>query len=162
MSQPPRLVLTEAHRINGSSAVEVDDTPTAPAAPVETELATDAPAETDAPETPNELTAKVAALEALVAQRNSQFEAEEPSVKAPVADVDVPADPAPETASDVTPTTKIFGPGDDLIDEDLLRELVSEIVREELQGRLGERITRNVRKLVRREIHRAIAAQELD
>lgn len=49
-----------------------------------------------------------------------------------------------------------------LIDEEMLRDLVSEIVRAELQGALGERITRNVRKLVRREIHRALTAQDLE
>ncbi len=51
---------------------------------------------------------------------------------------------------------------DQIIDEEMLRDLVSEIVRAELQGALGERITRNVRKLVRREIHRALTAQELE
>ena len=51
---------------------------------------------------------------------------------------------------------------ENVLDEDVLRELVSDIVREELQGALGERITRNVRKLVRREIHRALVAQELE
>ena len=49
-----------------------------------------------------------------------------------------------------------------ILDEEMLRDLVSEIVRQELQGAPGERITRNVRKLVRREIHRALTAQELE
>ena len=49
-----------------------------------------------------------------------------------------------------------------LIDEEMLRDMVGEIVRSELQGALGERITRNVRKLVRREIHRALTAQDLE
>lgn len=52
--------------------------------------------------------------------------------------------------------------GDEILDEDALRDLVAEIVRQELQGALGERITRNVRKLVRREIHRALTCQELE
>lgn len=56
----------------------------------------------------------------------------------------------------------LFGTGQNLLDEDSLRELVADIVREELQGALGERITRNVRKLVRREIQRAFAAQDLE
>lgn len=50
---------------------------------------------------------------------------------------------------------------EDLVDEDLLRDMVADIVRKELQGELGERITRNVRKLVRREINRALAGQDL-
>jgi len=68
-------------------------------------------------------------------------------------------DAAPDVPED---DTFDMAAGDQVIDEETLRDLVSEIVREELQGALGERITRNVRKLVRREIHRALAAQELE
>jgi len=55
-----------------------------------------------------------------------------------------------------------LGGEEQILDEEMLRDLVSEIVRQELQGALGERITRNVRKLVRREIHRALTAQDLE
>jgi hypothetical protein len=64
---------------------------------------------------------------------------------------------------------------EEVIDENMLRDLVSEIVRSELagdvvanavraelQGDLGARITRNIRKLVRREIQLALAAQGLE
>lgn len=51
---------------------------------------------------------------------------------------------------------------EDVLDEEMLRQLISDIVREELQGALGERITRNVRKLVRREINRALASRDFD
>ncbi|MDF1728296.1 MAG: hypothetical protein P1U53_11170 [Sulfitobacter sp.] len=66
--------------------------------------------------------------------------------------------PAPDRTG---PTLDLNG-DEQLIDEEMLRDLVSEIVRAELQGALGERITRNVRKLVRREIHRALTAQDLE
>lgn len=65
----------------------------------------------------------------------------------------------PEAATTPLPAER---PVDQLLDEDVLRDLVSDIIREELQGVLGERITRNVRKLVRRQIQRALAAQGLD
>ncbi len=53
-------------------------------------------------------------------------------------------------------------PGEDVLDEDALRDLIRDIIREELQGVLGERITRNVRKLVRSEINRALAAKAFE
>ncbi len=52
--------------------------------------------------------------------------------------------------------------GDDLLDEEVLRDLVAEIVRQELQGEMGQRITRNIRKLVRREISRALLSRDLE
>lgn len=79
------------------------------------------------------------------------------------------APPAAEEASQAEKTSTFqdkdafeFPAEEQLIDEEVLRDLVSDIVRAELQGALGERITRNVRKLVRREIHRALAAQDLE
>ncbi len=51
--------------------------------------------------------------------------------------------------------------GEDVLDEEALRDLVADVVRQELQGALGERITRNMRKLIRREINRALAAQDV-
>ena len=67
-----------------------------------------------------------------------------------------------EAKGEAAPETTSFSADDQVMDEDVLRDLVSEIVRAELQGALGERITRNVRKLVRREIHRALTAQEME
>ena len=52
--------------------------------------------------------------------------------------------------------------GDDLLDEEVLRDMIREIIRQELQGTLGERITRNVRKLVRAEINRAMATKAFE
>jgi len=51
---------------------------------------------------------------------------------------------------------------DEILDEDMLRELVTRLVREELQGSVGERITRNVRRLVRREIQRAMSLKDFE
>lgn len=48
------------------------------------------------------------------------------------------------------------------LDSEAMRDLIEDIVRQELQGALGDRITRNVRKLVRREINRALTSHELD
>lgn len=48
------------------------------------------------------------------------------------------------------------------LDSEAMRDLIEDIVRQELQGALGDRITRNVRKLVRREINRAMTSHELD
>ena len=62
-----------------------------------------------------------------------------------------------ETAPDL-----LEEPGEDVLDEDALRDLIRDIIREELQGVLGERITRNVRKLVRSEINRALAAKAFE
>ena len=125
------------------------------------------------------LTAKIAALETLIAGQTDEYEpetagdgdnagtepptlewedADEPDAAAPewvAAEPDAPIEAAPEEA-------QVFSSDEDVLDEEALRDLVSDIVREELQGALGERITRNVRKLVRREIHRALAAQELE
>jgi len=52
--------------------------------------------------------------------------------------------------------------GDDVLDEETLREIIAEVVREEFAGQLGERITRNVRKLVRREIRQILSSEDLD
>lgn len=52
--------------------------------------------------------------------------------------------------------------GDEVLDEETLREIIAEVVREEFTGQLGERITRNVRKLVRREIRQILSSEDLD
>lgn len=72
------------------------------------------------------------------------------------------AQPDPEKEQQSAEDSIDYALDEQLIDEEMLRDLVSEIVRAELQGALGERITRNVRKLVRREIHRALTAQDLE
>jgi hypothetical protein len=84
--------------------------------------------------------------------------APEPKAESPTADVQG----GEPTAAFPSKDGLEFPAEEQLIDEEVLRDLVSDIVRAELQGALGERITRNVRKLVRREIHRALAAQELE
>ncbi|WP_299699106.1 hypothetical protein [uncultured Tateyamaria sp.] len=126
------------------------------------------------------LSAKIAALETLIAGQTDEFEpdmagdgenagTEPPALAWEDADEEV-SNPNPSPHVDVEPDTEtanvegaqIFSSDEDVLDEEALRDLVSDIVREELQGALGERITRNVRKLVRREIHRALAAQDLE
>jgi hypothetical protein len=123
------------------------------------------------------LSAKIAALEATIAETKDQWEPDgevgddyagtrvdaiawqdhDPKPQTP---------PTPETQPDTaeaeTETVGAVAADESFLDEESLRELVADIVREELQGALGERITRNVRKLVRREIHRALTVQELD
>ncbi len=131
------------------------------------------------------LTAKIAALEAVLGGRRQEYEPdgdEAEELAAPDAptmtwedDVELDAKGEPflapvEDVQDIEPEIEIetvqpstaFTADDQVMDEEALRELVSEIVRSELQGALGERITRNVRKLVRREIHRALTAQEME
>lgn len=154
----------------------------------EDEAETPSLSEEDIRETPKPyipLTAKIAALEAVIGGKNQDYEPDgdeadeltapdapamaweddveldakgEPFV-APVEDpqeAEVAAEPAKPQSGEG------FAADDQVMDEAALRELVSEIVRAELQGALGERITRNVRKLVRREIHRALTAQEME
>ena len=82
---------------------------------------------------------------------------EEEPVEEPVA-----TEPEPTPVAAKAPKGIDLASDEQILDEEMLRDLVSEIVRAELQGALGERITRNVRKLVRREIHRALTAQELE
>lgn len=123
------------------------------------------------------LSAKIAALETLIAGQTEEFEpdmvgdgdnagTEPPALEWEDADQDVDVEqPSPaveERADSAKDNSQIFSSDEDVLDEEALRDLVSDIVREELQGALGERITRNVRKLVRREIHRALAAQDLE
>lgn len=136
------------------------------------------------------LSAKIAALETLIAGQADEFEpetagdGENAGTEPPTLEWEDAEEEGPVTAEttaeedtsavfedpvvggvteDAEPEdTQIFSSDEDVLDEDALRDLVSDIVREELQGALGERITRNVRKLVRREIHRALAAQELE
>ncbi|MCB4378869.1 hypothetical protein FZX02_00075 [Synechococcus sp. MU1644] len=124
------------------------------------------------------LSAKIAALETLIAGQTDEFEpdmagdgenagTEPPALAWEDADEEVsPPEPSPHVEPQVDNArdegAQIFSSDEDVLDEEALRDLVSDIVREELQGALGERITRNVRKLVRREIHRALAAQDLE
>jgi hypothetical protein len=123
------------------------------------------------------LTAKIAALETVIGKTDDQWEPDDTGdsdysgTEAPAMtwdDADSEGIPLDETAAstdtNINPEAQagFAQSGDDILDEEALRDLVSDIVREELQGALGERITRNVRKLVRREIHRALAAQEFE
>ena len=113
-----------------------------------------APAAEEAPEAET-----VAAPEAVPGMRQ---------VKPPLDATDIPENfvaeepRSGEEADSVGTMGDFMADGDDVLDEDALRDLVADIVRQELQGALGERITRNVRKLVRREIARALASQDLD
>ena len=122
------------------------------------------------------LSAKIAALETVIGKTDEQWEPDDTGksdysgTEAPAMDWEAePAEAeveetttAEHNADEAEAETLLGQAGDDILDEETLRDLVSDIVREELQGALGERITRNVRKLVRREIHRALAAQDLE
>lgn len=68
----------------------------------------------------------------------------------------------PQAAAEVEDAVFEDDGGDDLLDEEVLRDMIREIIRQELQGALGERITRNVRKLVRAEINRAMASKAFE
>ena len=46
---------------------------------------------------------------------------------------------------------------EEILDEELLRQMIADVLREELRGPLGERITSNLRKMVRREVQIAIS-----
>tara|TARA_B110000879_G_scaffold211685_1_gene305164 strand:- start:277 stop:1545 length:1269 start_codon:yes stop_codon:yes gene_type:complete len=155
--------------------------------PTEEEQFDDEPNEKRTPYIP--LTAKIAALEAVIGGRNQDYEPggdetedlSTPDTAAMAWEDDVELDARGEpfvasvqaaqeakTAHQAEPDMEersaaaSFTADDQVMDEEALRDLVSEIVRSELQGALGERITRNVRKLVRREIHRALTAQEME
>jgi hypothetical protein len=72
------------------------------------------------------------------------------------------AAPPPQAAAEAEDALFDDDAGEDLLDEEVLRDMIREIIRQELQGTLGERITRNVRKLVRAEINRAMAAKAFE
>ena len=139
---------------------------------------------------PTHLEARIAELEAAVAQQDESWDpdglddsdANTPeALKASVSDVwetvepeELPIGAAPDDmtleakeeaqdAADADEGLENFVTEDDaMLDEEALREMVSELVRQELQGTLGARITRNVRKLVRREIHRIMDSKDFD
>jgi hypothetical protein len=79
---------------------------------------------------------------------------------------EAPQDPAPAIPFPQEKVQRATDPkpqeGDDVLDEETLREIIAEVVREEFAGQLGERITRNVRKLVRREIRQILSSEDLD
>ncbi len=127
-------------------------------------------------EAPDDLGARIAALEEVIARKDDHWEPDTPgsddyagteveTLEWEDTGDDAPgAEPEPEPRVD--PQTDDDAPDllaeEPILDEAALRELVADIVRQELQGALGERITRNVRKLVRREIQRAMTLQDLE
>ena len=144
----------------------------------------------------SELTAKIAALETAIARTKDQWEPDGEGrdayagTRAPAMmwrdniELDArgkPLDSGQPGSNDYTVSkseseaTGEIEVEEEVIDENMLRDLVSEIVRSELagdvvanavraelQGDLGARITRNIRKLVRREIRLALASQSLE
>lgn len=132
------------------------------------------------------LTDKIAALETAIARTTDQWEPDgeemddyagtrSPSLRWKE-DVELDARGAPLTIKPLMPPSAAVADASDeqVLDEEMLRELVAEvvqqelqddlvarIVRSELQGDLGARITRNIRKLVRREIQQALTARDL-
>ena len=127
---------------------------------------------------PDDLSAKIAALETAIARTQDQWEPDGAGrdaysgTQAPAMtwrnDVELDATGAPLNQDGELPLdAALNGEARDglpdqgqFLDEAELRDLVAEIVRSELQGALGEQITQNVRKLVRREIQRALIAQK--
>lgn len=163
----PRLVLTEALRV---------DAPRAPAA-------VEAPAAQ-----PLALAARLAELEAILDAQEQAFDDEaDAATPVPIPLVARVAEPvtAPEPAAvpeapfrdddnlvaeavdhfawteaapqQVAQPSQPTSPA--LLDEGLLRELIRDVLREELQGDIGERVTRNLRKMIRTEIGRALTAR---
>lgn len=125
---------------------------------------------------PDDLGARIAALEEVIARKDDNWEpdtagsddyagTEVETLEWEDTSDDAPG-PEPEPEPRVDPEDDADAPDllaeDRILDEAALRELVADIVRQELQGALGERITRNVRKLVRREIQRAMTLQDLE
>ena len=122
----------------------------------------------------DDLGARIAALEEVIARKDDQWEPDTPGsddyagteVETLEWEDTSDAEPRPEPEPHAEPEDDDDAPDllaeDPVLDEAALRDLVAEIVRQELQGALGERITRNVRKLVRREIQRAMTLQDLE
>lgn len=141
------------------------DTPDTSPSP-RTQEATPKPAATPSG---NALKAKIAALETAIAKTADQWEPDgvSPDDYAGTQSQRMSWQDSVELDATGKPIGNGAGQGvftpladEQLIDEDMLRELVSETVRSELRGALGERMTRNIRKLVRREINRALAARD--
>ncbi len=124
---------------------------------------------------PDDLGARIAALEQVIAQKDEHWEPDTPGsddyagTEVETLEWEDTSDDAP--GPEPRPEPRVDPEDDDapdllaedpVLDEAALRELVADIVRQELQGALGERITRNVRKLVRREIQRAMTLQDLE
>ena len=167
----PRLVLTEALRVD------------APRAPV-----------VDEPASPPALAARLAELEAILDAQEQAFDDEaDAAAPAPIPLMPRAAEPEPEPESAADPVPEAPFRDDDtlvaeavadfawteaapveavpvelaeqpapalqMLDEALLRDLIRDVLREELQGEIGERVTRNLRKMIRTEIGRALTAR---
>lgn len=126
-------------------------------------------------EVSDDLGARIAALEEVIARKDDHWEPDTPGsddyagTEVETLEWEDTGDdaPGPEPEPRAAPAEAVEDAPDLLaedpvLDEAALRELVADIVRQELQGALGERITRNVRKLVRREIQRATTLQDLE
>ena len=163
----PRLVLTEALRVD------------APRPPVVDELVS-----------PPALAARLAELEAILDAQEQAFDDEaDAAAPAPIplmpraTEPEIAADPVPEAPfrdddtlvaeavadfawTEAAPVEAVPvelaeqpAPALQMLDEALLRDLIRDVLREELQGEIGERVTRNLRKMIRTEIGRALTAR---
>jgi hypothetical protein len=187
--QPPKLVLTEADRVDISpQRLAPEDMLEARISELEALLGvpggTFEPDEGDpfppVPASPASATPALEAARPVAPVRASPV----PTARAAEPEVPEPRPPEPEAPESEAPEPEVIAAagepaqaddwidappheadriddGMDVIDEHLLREMVRDILRDELQGALGERITRNVRKLVRAEIARALSSRDL-
>lgn len=177
-AKPDTLMLTPALRIDKSTDRETAKTPS------QTRFNQDTPeAKASARLRSDELKARVAELEEVVARQSDQWEPDGSGSNAnsggSVASLPWQENaPGRNDASGIESALTIqeqaadggrssdevdfLARNEGLLDSDAMRDLIEDIVRQELQGALGDRITRNVRKLVRREINRALTSHELD
>ena len=142
----------------GDASIEADET-AAPEAPM-VEVAFDEASMDE----PFEAVARLSPSEMDVATLEASDDSIPQDLQSAVAEV--PQDPAPAIPFPQEKVQRAAEPkpqeGDDVLDEETLREIIAEVVREEFAGQLGERITRNVRKLVRREIRQILSSEDLD
>lgn len=144
----------------GSASIEADETAASEAPMVEVafdEASMGEPFEAVARLSPSEM--EVATLEA----SDASIPQDPPPAAAEAPQNPPLAIPFPQTKVQRTADSKPQD-GDEVLDEETLREIVAEVVREEFAGQLelGERITRNVRKMVRREIRQILSSKDLD
>lgn len=172
-------MLTPSHRVDSRNVYQLRPELAVPPQQIALEQAADdgpepAKAQRDKPRAPlgvQELVAKIAALETVIADTIDQWEPDDTGASS-YAGTRAPTLVLPEcvtldgTGKPVVEDDKAVANTDGgqrfdeiVVDEDVLRLLVTEILRAELQGDTGDRISRNIRKLIRQEVKRALATE---
>ncbi|MFK7869854.1 MAG: hypothetical protein AB8B58_11505 [Roseobacter sp.] len=175
---PDAFVLTPLHRVDNRNVYQLRPELAVSPPQIAQEQASPEPAkaEHDRPRTPlgvQELVAKIAALETVIADTIDQWEPDDTGASS-YAGTRAPTLVLPEsvtldgTGKPVVEDDKAVANTDSdqrfdeiVVDEDVLRLLVTEVVRAELQGDTGDRISRNIRKLIRQEVKRALATEDI-